>query len=317
MRVDLIQITIMNESIFLTGGTGMVGKNTLERLKSDGYHVLAPSRSELDLLNQDEVLRYFKFNKIDTVIHTAGLVGGIQANLNNPFSFLSINSKIALNVISAAIEFNIKKFINLGSSCMYPKGHTNKLTEDLILTGPLELSNEGYALAKILSLKLCAYAEFEHGLNYKTLIPCNLYGRYDNFHPIRSHLIPAIIRKIHEAKKNGNSVEIWGSGVVRREFMYVEDLVDFMVFCIKQYEKIPSIMNVGIGLDYSIKEYYHLIGEVIGFNNAFTYDLTKPEGINKKLCSINKQKELGWTPKHSLKEGIVKTYNYYIERYEI
>lgn len=305
----------MNSTIFVTGSTGMVGRNLTEKLTDFGYHVLAPSRQELDLTDNSKVSEYFSSNKIDVVVNAAGLVGGIQANVSRPYSFLAINSQIAINVISASIEHRINKLINLGSSCMYPKDCSGELTEDLILTGPLEPTNEGYAIAKIMASKLCEYSQKEFNLSYKTFIPCNLYGKYDNFDPVRSHMIPAAIRKIQEAKKLRVPVEIWGSGSARREFMFVEDLVDFIIWSINNYEKIPNLMNVGLGYDYSIKEYYEIISEVIGFRGNFTYNLAKPEGMMRKLCSIEKQLQLGWNPKHSLKEGLEKTYQFYLKNY--
>ena len=295
----------------------MVGRNATDKLLERGFDVLAPTRKELDLIDSREVTRYFKSNKIDIVIHAAGLVGGIQANIEKPYSFLSLNSQIALNVISASIETGIERLINLGSSCMYPKDCQNELTEDLILTGPLEPTNEGYAIAKIMASKLCDYALSEFGLSYKTLIPCNLYGKYDNFHPVRSHMIPAVIRKVHEATKTNNIVEIWGTGEVRREFMFVEDLIDFITWSLDNYNQLPSMINVGLGHDFSIKEYYESIAEVIGYKGEFTYDLSKPEGMNRKLCSIQKQNQLGWTPKHSLKQGLEKTYQFYLKNHAI
>lgn len=295
----------------------MVGRNATDKLVEIGYNVLTPSRKELDLIDSQEVLRYFKLNNIDIVIHAAGLVGGIQANIEKPYSFLSVNSQIALNVINASIETGIERLINLGSSCMYPKDCQDELTEDLILTGPLEPTNEGYAIAKIMASKLCDFAQSEFGLSYKTLIPCNLYGKYDNFHPVRSHMIPAVIRKVHEASKTNNSVEVWGTGEARREFMFVEDLIDFIVWSLDNYDQLPSLVNVGLGHDYSIKEYYQSIAEVIGFTGGFTHDLSKPEGMKRKLCSIQKQSRLGWKPKHSLKEGLEKTYQYYLKHYAI
>lgn len=307
----------MNKTILLTGSSGMVGRNTLEKLILEGFTVLAPSRSELDLTNQTDVNIYFKSHKIDFVIHAAGLVGGIQANINKPYSFLFVNTQIALNVINAAIINKVNNLINLGSSCMYPKGCSGELNEESILTGSLEPTNEGYALAKITAYKLCSFAETEFGFKYKTLIPCNLYGPYDNFHPTRSHMIPAVIRKVHDAKKNSTPIEIWGSGNARREFMYVEDLVDFILLSIQKYDKLPSIMNVGIGADLSIKDYYETISEVIGYKGVFRYDLTKPEGMSKKLCSVKKQNELNWTPKYTLIEGIEKTYQFYLKNHEL
>ena len=307
----------MNKTVLITGATGMVGRNAAETLNSSGFNVLTPTREELDLMNFEEVNKYFKSNQIDSVLHAAGLVGGIQANIERPYSFLYTNAQIALNVINASIEARIERLINLGSSCMYPKNCQDELTEDLILTGPLESTNEGYAIAKIMSSKLCDYALSQFGLNYKTFIPCNLYGKYDNFHPVRSHMIPAVIRKIHEASKLDTPVEIWGTGEVRREFMFVEDLVDFVVWSFNHYDELPSLINVGLGFDYSIIEYYQAIANVIGFNGEFTYNLSKPEGMKRKLCSVKKQHELGWRPKHSLEEGLEKTYKFYLQHHAI
>jgi GDP-L-fucose synthase len=307
----------MSKTVLITGSTGMVGRNATDKLLEKGFDVLAPTRKELDLIDSREVLRYFKSKKIDVVIHAAGLVGGIQANIEKPYSFLSVNSQIALNVINASIETGIERLINLGSSCMYPKDCQDELTEDLILTGPLEPTNEGYAIAKIMASKLCDFVQSEFGLNYKTLIPCNLYGKYDNFHPLKSHMIPAVIRKVHEAFTINGFVEIWGTGEARREFMFVEDLIDFIIWSLDNYDQLPSTINVGLGHDYSIKEYYESIAEVIGYNGDFTYDLSKPEGMKRKLCSIQKQSQLGWKPKHSLKEGLEKTYQFYLKNHAV
>lgn len=307
----------MSRTVLITGSTGMVGRNAAEMLIEKEFKILSPTRSELDLMNSEEVMRYFKSNQIDIVLHAAGLVGGIQANIEKPYSFLSVNSQIALNVINASIETGIERLINLGSSCMYPKDCQDELTEDLILTGSLEPTNEGYAIAKIMASKLCDYAQSEFGLSYKTLIPCNLYGKYDNFHPVKSHMIPAVIRKVHEVAKTNNPVEIWGTGEARREFMFVEDLIDFITWSLDNYDQLPNLMNIGLGHDYSIKEYYQAIAEVIGFTGDFTYDLSKPEGMKRKLCSIQKQNQLGWKPKHSLKEGLEKTYQFYLKNHAV
>lgn len=307
----------MSRTVLITGSTGMVGRNAAEMLIEKEFKILTPTRSELDLMNSEEVMRYFKSNQIDIVLHAAGLVGGIQANIEKPYSFLSVNSQIALNVINASIETGIERLINLGSSCMYPKDCQDELTEDLILTGSLEPTNEGYAIAKIMASKLCDYAQSEFGLSYKTLIPCNLYGKYDNFHPVKSHMIPAVIRKVHEAAKTNNPVEIWGTGEARREFMFVEDLIDFITWSLDNYDQLPNLMNIGLGHDYSIKEYYQAIVEVIGFTGDFTYDVSKPEGMKRKLCSIQKQSQLGWEPKHSLKEGLEKTYQFYLKNHAV
>ena len=307
----------MSKTVLITGSTGMVGRNATDKLLEMGFDVLTPTRNELDLIDSRQVSHYFKSNNIDIVIHAAGLVGGIQANIEKPYSFLYVNAQIALNVINASIETGIERLINLGSSCMYPKDCQDELTEDLILTGSLEPTNEGYAIAKIMASKLCEYAQSEFGLSYKTLIACNLYGRYDNFHPVKSHMIPAVIRKVHEAAKTNNVVEIWGTGEARREFMFVEDLIDFITWSIDNYDQLPNLMNIGLGHDYRITEYYQAIAEVIGFTGDFTYDLSKPEGMRRKLCSIQKQSQLGWEPKHSLKEGLEKTYQFYLKNHAV
>ena len=304
--------------VLVTGGSGMVGKNLLEYLKEKtSYEVISPTSFEMDLLNYASVKEnLLKYNP-DVVIHCAGLVGGIQANIEKPFSFLSINMQMGLNLINVSIELKIKRLINLGSSCMYPKDLSEALREGDILTGTLEPTNEGYAIAKISIAKLCEYAEKEYGLRYKTIIPCNLYGKYDNFSPENSHMVPAVIRKTHKALRRNSEVEIWGNGKARREFMYAGDLADFILFSLTHYDKLDSITNVGLGHDYTILEYYKTIADVIGYSGRFKFDLTKPVGMKRKLNSIIKQSVLGWQPKHTLKQGIIKINEYYIKNYEI
>ena len=304
--------------VLLTGGSGMVGKNLLEYLKEKtSCEVISPTSFEMDLLNYTSVKEnLLKYNP-DVVIHCAGLVGGIQANIEKPFSFLSINMQMGLNLINISIELKIKRLINLGSSCMYPKDLNEALREGDILTGTLEPTNEGYAIAKIAIAKLCEYAEKEYGLRYKTIIPCNLYGKYDNFSPDNSHMVPAVIRKTHKALRRNSEVEIWGDGKARREFMYAGDLADFILFSLTHYDKLDLITNVGLGHDYTILEYYETIADIIGYSGRFKFDLTKPVGMKRKLNSIEKQSVLGWQPKHTLKEGIIKTNEYYLQNNEI
>lgn len=300
--------------VLITGGSGMVGRNLIEFLeKKEGFEIFAPTRGELDLLDQIQVRDYVLRLRPEIIVHCAGIVGGIQANISNPYSFLSLNLQIGLNIINAAIQARVDKFLNLGSSCMYPKDYEGNLEEEMILTGPLEPTNEGYAISKIAIAKLCTYAEKEYGLYYKTLIPCNLYGKYDKFDPHEAHMIPAVIRKLHEAKRDHSKAVIWGDGTARREFMYVEDLADFIHFSIFNYDKLEATTNVGLGYDYTIFEYYKAVAGVIGFNGEFDFDLSKPQGMKRKLCSISKQTALGWKPKHSLQEGLVKTNNYFLK----
>lgn len=302
--------------VFLTGSGGLVGSNIREKKPSDIF-LLTPEIDELNLLDKKAIRDFLRLEKPDVIIHAAGIVGGIQANIKYPVNFLASNTIFANNLLLEARENEIRYFINLGSSCMYPRSAPNPLKEDMILKGELEPTNEGYALAKIYAQRLCEYINREENFqNYKTIIPCNLFGRYDKFDPKWSHMIPAVIRKIHEAKKsNMNEVEIWGDGTARREFMYAGDLADFIWFAIKNIDKIPSLINVGLGYDYSINEYYKVVSDVIGYNGKFIHDLSKPEGMKQKLVDNTLLKEIGWEPKHSLKEGVQKTYQYFLENY--
>lgn len=303
--------------VFITGGSGMVGKNLVELLVKRNIEVLYPSSSEVDLLNKVCLSKYIKEFKPDVIIHCAGLVGGIQANILKPFSFLNLNLEMGLNIVQCAIENKIKKFINLGSSCMYPTGSNSEHDETDILTGPLEKTNEGYAIAKIAIAKLCEFAEKEYSLKYKTIIPCNLFGKWDKFDLENSHMIPGVIKKLHYAKLSGTPPIIWGDGKARREFMYAEDLADFICWSLENYNSLESYTNIGVGRDWSILEYYIEIAKVVDYNGPFEYDLDKPIGMRRKLCSIEKQKKLGWMPRHSLQEGLKKTYEFYLENYGI
>jgi len=305
--------------ILLTGSNGMVGKNILEHNTAHNYNFLTPSSKELNLLNYKDVKNYIAFNQPDFIIHSAGKVGGIQANIKEPVSFLIDNIDMGRNIIMASKENNIKNLLNLASSCMYPKDAVNPLSENLILKGELEPTNEGYAIAKIMSTRLCEYiVKEDNSKNYKTVIPCNLYGKHDKFHPKNSHMIPAVIRKIHNAHLSGaNEINIWGDGSARREFMYVEDLSDFIFYAITKFDKMPQNINVGLGFDYSINDYYSEIAKVIDYKGSFSHDLTKPIGMKQKLINNTKQKEFGWKHKTTLKEGLIKTYKYYLENYGI
>lgn len=303
--------------ILITGGSGLVGSNLLEA-KPDGVIVLSPDIEELNLLDYCSVLNYLQDKRPDYIVHAAGIVGGIQANMANPVRFLCENTEMGNNLLKAAFKCNITRVINLGSSCIYPKDAENPLKEEFILKGELEPTNEGYAIAKIYALRLCEYINRENpAMHYKTIIPCNLFGRWDKFDPSHSHMIPAVIRKIHLAKKNNEEVvDIWGDGSARREFMYAGDLADFIWFCVLNFDIIPDVINVGLGFDYSILDYYNTIKKVIGYKGEFYFDMDKPVGMKQKLVSILKLKSLGWTPKYNLEEGIKKTYQYYLEKFE-
>lgn len=306
-----------NIKILLTGGSGLVGQNLLEHVAFNEFDILAPRSCELDLCDYNAVQTYLYKNRPDMIIHAAGKVGGIQANMREPVSFLVDNLDMGRNIIMAAYQAGIKQLINLGSSCMYPRNHSESLTEEMVLKGELESTNEGYALAKVVTERLCEYIIREDNTyQFKTLIPCNIYGRHDKFDPLHSHLVPAIIHKVHQAKQSGQKyVEIWGDGAARREFMYAGDLADAIVFAIKKFNSMPALMNVGLGFDYSINEYYQVAAEVMGYTGEFIHNLTKPVGMARKLVNVERQKAWGWSASHDLKKGIEKTYSFYLAEY--
>lgn len=301
--------------VLLTGGGGMVGRNLLEHPNIRKYEVLAPRSSELDLRDFNAVQRFLRSFQPEMVIHAAGKVGGIQANIREPVGFLLENLDMGRNIILASFQAGIKQLINLGSSCMYPRNQEEPLREEMVLQGGLEPTNEGYALAKVVTAKLCEYFMREDKtFQYKTLIPCNIYGRHDKFDPLHSHLLPAIIHKIHQAQQGRQqTVEIWGDGTARREFMYAGDLADAMVRAMDNFETLPGYMNVGLGQDSTINEYYLTVGEVMGYTGCFIHDLTKPVGMARKLVNVERQQAWGWSAQHGLREGIAKTCDYYLK----
>jgi GDP-L-fucose synthase len=300
--------------VLICGASGMVGKNLLD-LAPSYINLLIPDYNELDLTNYNLTEKYFLKHKPDLIINSAGIVGGIQDNIARPVDFLVKNVDIGRNILMAGLNAKIKNILNLGSSCMYPRNADNPLKEDYILKGELEPTNEAYALAKIYTQRLCSYISKQHkDFNYKTAIPCNLYGKYDKFEDDKSHMIPAVIKKIHLAKNNNSSeVEIWGDGKARREFMYAEDVASILWQIALKLNEMPEVMNIGLGYDYSISEYYKTIAKVIGYKGDFFYNTQKPIGMKQKLVDISLMKQFNLTHKYSLEEGIEKTYNYYLK----
>jgi GDP-L-fucose synthase len=302
--------------ILLFGGSGMVGRNVQDLAAERGIDIVAPSRRDVDLSDAGAVLECLRRIEPDIVIHAAGRVGGIAANMREPVAFLTQNWDMGRNVIMAAREAGVGRLINLGSSCMYPKDFPRPLTEDDILAGPLEPTNEAYAIAKTAVQRLALYVSQEDPrFRFKSLIPCNLYGRYDAFDPARSHLAAAAIAKLHAARTEGRkSVDIWGDGTARREFLYAGDLADAILAAVERFDTLPAVMNVGAGRDWSVDEYYRIAADVVGFDGEFTHDLTKPVGMRQKLMSVARADAWGWSAKTSLRDGLAQAYEYYRDK---
>lgn len=303
-------------TLLLTGGSGMVGRNIQDHPLAAKWEILAPPSRALDLTDAAAVSAFMDRHRPDMVVHAAGRVGGIHANLRHPVAFFDDNIAMARNVIMAAYKTGIRQLINIASANMYPRAAPNPLTEDMILTGALDPVTEAYALAKICATRLCQYIQREdEATQYKTLIPCNLYGPHDKFDPSHSHLVPAIIHKMHTAKREGQeTIDIWGDGTARREFMYAPDLAEVILKAAGGLEALPDLMNIGLGHDHAINDYYAAVAEVVGWQGKFTHDLSKPVGVQQKLCDITRQTEWGWSAPTSLTEGIEQTYQYYLER---
>lgn len=297
---------------FVAGHNGLVGSAICRRLESDGITPITAGRTELDLTKQAAVEAWFADNKVDAVYLAAARVGGIHANDTHPAEFLRDNLAIQTNVIHAAWKHGVKKLLFLGSSCIYPKLAPQPMPEDSLLTGPLEPTNEWYAIAKIAGIKMCQAYRKQYGLDAISVMPTNLYGPGDNFDLETSHVLPALLRKFHEAKSSGaESVEIWGSGTPRREFLHVDDLADACVFLMQNYSS-PDIINVGWGKDLSIRELAELISAVVGFEGRLEFDSSKPDGTPRKLLDTTRLQALGWQPSIALRAGIEATYRWYV-----
>ena len=300
------------KKIFVTGHKGLVGSSIVRILnKNNKYRILTREREKLDLLNQNEVKKFFRNNKPDIVIHAAGKVGGILHNSTYPAEFIFQNSQMALNIINCSYSYKIKKLINLGSACIYPKFAKQPIKESYLLDGKLESSNEAYAIAKILSLKMTEYYKKQYKSNFISLQPTNLYGTNDNFNIKSGHVIPALINKFHEAKiKNSKSVEVWGSGKAKREFLFVDDLARSIEFLINKKIK-HNIINVGSGEEITIKNLSKLIASIVGFKGKINFNKKYPDGTPRKIVDTTILKKMGWKYQTKLKEGISKVYQSY------
>lgn len=294
----------------------MLGSHLVAKLRSlNGDEVLPLSRKDADLRQQGAFSSILQAFRPDVVIHTAAKVGGIRANMDNPTGFLLENLQIDTNVISASLEHGVKDFLYVGSSCMYPKDYRQPLQEIDLLQAPLEPTNEGYALAKIAGAKLCEYVSDSMGLNYRTIIPSNLYGPGDNFDPNSSHMLPSAIRKIHQARLDGKrEVGIWGSGAARREYTYVVDLANWLVGALPRLGNFPTLLNVGVNLDFTIREFYETVMKVLDYEVELLTDTSRPDGMMSKLMSSRYATDkLGWSPSTSLEDGIANTYAWFLD----
>lgn len=316
---------IRDQKVFVAGYRGMVGSAIVRRLKSLGYqNILTADRNELDLLNQAAVNSWVADNKPDQVYVAAAKVGGIHANDTFPAEFIYQNLMIQANLIQASHQSGIQKLLFLGSSCIYPKFAEQPMREDALLTGTLEPTNEPYAIAKIAGIKLCESYNRQHGRDYRSVMPTNLYGPNDNFHPENSHVIPALIRRFHEAVQAGDDeVVIWGSGKPMREFLHVDDMAAASVYVMELDENIYkantqamlSHINVGSGQDCTIRELAETIAKVTGFGGKLVFDSTKPDGTPRKLMDVSRLRALGWEARIGLEEGLRDAYEWYVEHF--
>ncbi|MCH7789819.1 MAG: GDP-L-fucose synthase [Acidobacteria bacterium] len=301
--------------IFVAGHRGLVGSAILRRLSSAGYeNILTATRDQLDLRDQAAVNYWFKANRPDYVYLAAGTVGGIMANSTRPAEFLYDNMMIHGTVVHASHQFDVQKLLYLGSSCIYPRHATQPIDEDQLLSGPLEPTNESYALAKIAGIKLCQSYRTQYGSNFISAMPTNLYGPGDNFNLESSHVVPALMRKFHDAKiAREPKVEVWGTGSPMREFLYVDDLADACVFLMDNYSEAQHI-NVGTGVDLAIAELAETLAEIIYPRAEIVFDRSKPDGMPRKVLDVTKLRELGWSPKHELRDGLQTTYDWFLSQ---
>ena len=300
--------------IFVAGHKGLVGSALVRRLERAGYHnLLLRSHNELDLCDQTATRKFLFTERPEYVFVAAALVGGIWANSTRPADFIYTNLVIETNLIQAAHEIGVKKLLFLGSTCIYPKLAPQPMKEECLLTGALEETNEWYAVAKIAGIKLCQAYRQQYGDNFVSVMPTNLYGPNDNFDLTSAHVLPALIRKFYEAKEgNAPEVVVWGSGAPRREFLYVDDMADACLFVMENYDQ-PEIINIGTGIDISIAELAALIKEIVGYSGEIVFDSSKPDGMMLKKSNVEKLRTMGWNFKTSLPEGLLLTYQYYVQ----
>jgi GDP-L-fucose synthase len=317
----------LNDKIYIAGHRGLVGSAIVRQLKERGFiNLIIRTHKELDLIDQAQVKSFFKIEKPDYVILAAAKVGGINANNTYPADFIYKNIMIEANVINSAYESAVKRLLFLGSTCIYPKSVQQPMREDSLLTGTLEPTNEPYALAKIAGIKLCESYNRQHGTDFRSVMPTNLYGINDNFHPENSHVIPALMGRFHKAKVNNDAkVVVWGTGNAMREFLYVDDMAKASLFVLELDKKtyqantqpMLSHINLGTGKDVTIREMAETMKEVVGFEGKLTFDITKPDGTLRKLIDVSRLSNMGWTYNVDLKAGLEKTYEWYLSQSQL
>jgi GDP-L-fucose synthase len=308
---------LKGKKVYVTGHNGMAGSAIVRRLAKEDCEVLVADRQSLDLTNQAATEEWLTRMKPDVVFNAAGRVGGIYANDTFPADYIVDNLAIGLNVIRGSFKAGVKKLLALGSSCIYPKFAPQPMTEEALLTGPLEPTNEWYAIAKIAAIKLCEAYRKQHGANFISVMPTNLYGLGDNYHPKDSHVPAALIRRFHEAKlTNAPTVSVWGTGKPRREFLCADDLADACVFVMKRYSA-PGFLNIGTGRDVTIREFAEIVSEIVGYKGKMIFDTSRPDGPPQKLLDVSKLNALGWSAKISLRDGLSTAYADFQERMQV
>ncbi len=317
MSASPVIVDLRGKRVFVTGHAGMVGSALMRRLEREDCDIVFAARKDLDLRQSDEVDRFMAQAQPDAVFVAAGKVGGISANSAFPADFIADNIAIGLNTIRAAHRCGAKKLVYLGSSCIYPRLAPQPMTPEMLLSGPLEPTNQWYAIAKIAGIKLCEAYRLQHGADFVSVMPTNLYGPGDNYHPADSHVPAALIRRFHEAKlSDASSVPVWGTGAARREFLGVDDLVDACVFVMKCYSDLP-FLNIGTGEDITIADFARLVADVVGYRGNIAFDTSKPDGTPRKLLDVSAINALGWRATTPLREGLQRMYADFQARYPV
>jgi GDP-L-fucose synthase len=298
-------------TVLVTGASGMLGQHLVPMLEAKGHIVLRPSQNELDLTNSEAVFKYIQSNPIDIVVHGAAYVAGIASSTTMKHHSFDTNVTMGLNLIRSCIQHGVQRILNVGSATVYPSDAPQPLTESSLGEGAFEGPIEGYALSKYVVYRACAMANEQHNVSFKTVLPCNLYGPYDNFSIETGHMLPAILHRMHQAKEQGNvPIVIWGDGSAKREFLYVADLADFICFSLDNFDDLPEVMNVGSGVEISVNEMHQHMANITGYSGEFKHDLDKPVGRLRRYLNLQNQQRLGWSPKTPFEEALAITYEY-------